>query len=106
MRMLQFNMLGSVATQYVESDEEAARLYGAASQALSGYRPLFRNEGDETWELVVSDGSRQTFRLDKLASVTLTEPALPDWLREFYVESKRRALQIEAAAASAAGAPG
>jgi hypothetical protein len=98
MRILRFDMMGVTMTQYIESDEEAARLYGEASQALKSYQPIFRNEGEEAWELVASDGTRQTIRLDKLAIVTLTPPDLPGWLREFHVENERRGLEIKAAA--------
>lgn len=98
MRILQFNMMGSVMTQCVESDEEAARLYGEASQALKTYRPGFRNECEETWELVVSDGTRETFRLDKLASVVLVSPGMPPWLRKFNIENERAKLEVAAAA--------
>lgn len=98
MRALQMTLLGSMSTQYIENNEEAEKLYADLSKALTKYT-AFRNTDGETFELILTDGTKQTVRLDKLCSVTICEPCFPDWLKDHFVaqECARQDVAKEAA---------
>jgi hypothetical protein len=93
MRLLQMDLLNGTRTQYIENDEEAEQLYAGLAKALAEYS-AFRNAEGEIYELIVSDGTKQTIRLDKLCAVSLVTTDLPDWLKSFHVENERRRLEI------------
>lgn len=95
MRILYFSMQGHTAAQFVENDAEAERLYEEAAKALANHAGLSSESRPQTYELVVSDGTRETFRLAGMSRIALAIPSLPGWLRDFHVETRRQARLIE-----------
>lgn len=89
MRILIFQMQGYNTLQFIENDAEAERLYAEAAGALADHETLPYKQR-QTYEMVVSDGSRVTFRLADLRSVSLVIPDFPRWLKDYHVGMKRR----------------
>jgi hypothetical protein len=90
---LEVIMNGAITNIWVQTTEEAEKIYGAIKQTMDSYDALaFRNKDgdDRTVEVGTSYGNKYAFRVAALQSVTLAPGENPTWFDEFLVDQTKK----------------